>query len=73
MVFVHHDPVVVLATSVTAASGMLTVLAHAAITHSAVTALLAVLAEVGRLRVASRAGQGGDGARGVGRVNTRVA
>ena len=42
---VHHDPVVVLATSVTAAAGMLSVLAHATMAGTDVPALLTVLLE----------------------------
>ena len=42
---VHHDPVVVLATSVTATAGMLAVLAHATMAGADVTTLFAVLLE----------------------------
>ena len=45
MVLVEHDPVVVLASSVTTASWMLPVLADAAMTGGDVSALLAVLAQ----------------------------
>jgi hypothetical protein len=48
MVLVHHNPVVVLATSVTATTGVLPVLAHAAMAGADVTALLAVLAQACR-------------------------
>ena len=45
MVLVHHDAVVVLATGVTAAAGMLAVLADTAMAGADVAALLAVLAK----------------------------
>jgi hypothetical protein len=43
MVLVHEDPVVMLATSVTASAGMLAVLANATVTGADMTALLTVL------------------------------
>jgi hypothetical protein len=43
MVLIHHDAVVMLATSVTAASRVLPVLANAAVAGTDVSALLAVL------------------------------
>jgi hypothetical protein len=43
VILVHHNPVVVLATSVTATGGMLAVLANTTMTRGHVTALLAVL------------------------------
>jgi len=54
MVLVHHDAVVVLATSVTAARRMLAVLANAAMAGTDVTTLLAVLVE---LRGSKNAGE----------------
>ncbi len=45
MVLVHHDPMVVLPTSVTAATGMLPVLAHTAVSGRHMPALLPVLAQ----------------------------
>ena len=49
MVLVHHDPVVVLATGVTATGGVLAVLADATVSRGHVTALLAVLVKLRRV------------------------
>ena len=49
MVLVHHDPVVVLATGVTATGGVLAVLADATVSRGHVTALLAVLVKLWRV------------------------
>ena len=48
VVLVHHDPVVVLATGVTATGGVLAVLADATVSRGHVTALLAVLVSLRR-------------------------
>jgi hypothetical protein len=51
MVLVHHNPVVVLSTSVTTTSRMLAVLAHTTVTGADVTALLAVLLQTCRQKM----------------------
>lgn len=54
ILFVEHDAVVMLATSVTATTRVLAVLANTTVSGRHVSALLAVLLQVGRLYTISR-------------------
>ena len=56
MVLVHHDAVVVLATCITAATGVLAVLANTAMASTDVATLLAVLAQPCGMAKKSRGG-----------------
>ena len=71
VVLVHHDPVVVLATGVTATGGVLAVLADAAVTGGHVAALLTVLVQLSRREWRVTRGRASEGRPGQHAIATR--